>query len=104
MVSNVFISARLKEKREELHLKQDQVAQLVGVNRNAISTYENGTREPSLGMMVRLARLYRVSTDYLLGITDNRSVDISGLTDHEAMLICELVEEMTKKNENLFSN
>ena len=66
MVSNLFISARLKEKREELHLKQDQVAQLVGVNRNAISTYENGTREPSLGMMVRLARLYRVSTDYLL--------------------------------------
>ena len=56
MVSNVFISARLKEKREELHLKQDQVAQLVGVNRNAISTYENGTREPSLGMLVRLAR------------------------------------------------
>jgi len=72
MVSNSFISARLKEKREELHLKQDQVAQLMGVNRNAISTYENGTREPSLGMLVRLARLYRVSTDYLLGVTDNR--------------------------------
>ena len=104
MVSNLFISARLKEKREELHLKQDQVAQLMGVNRNAISTYENGTREPSLGMLARLARLYRVSTDYLLGITDNRSVDLSGLTDREATLICELVEDLTEKNENLFSN
>ncbi len=104
MVSNSFISARLKEKREELHLKQDQVAQLMGVNRNAISTYENGTREPSLGMVVRLARLYRVSTDYLLGVTDNRSVDISGLTEQEANLICGLVNEMAKKNENLFSN
>ena len=104
MVSNSFISTRLKEKREELHLKQDQVAQLVGVNRNAISTYENGTREPSLGMLVRLARLYRVSTDYLLGKTDNRSIDISGLTEREATLICELVENMTRKNENLYSN
>ena len=104
MVSVSILSTRLKELRENLHLRQDQVAQLMGVNKNAISTYENGTREPSLGMLVRLARLYRVSTDYLLGITDNRSVDLSGLTDHEATLICELVEDMTKKNENLFSN
>ena len=104
MVSNSMISVRLKELREDLHLRQDQVAKLMRVNKNAISTYENGTREPSLGMLVRLARLYRVSTDYLLGVTDNRVVDISGLTEHEATLICELVEDMTKKNENLFSN
>ena len=104
MVSNSTISIRLKELREDLHLRQDQVAQLMGVNKNAISTYENGTREPSLGMLVRLATLYRVSTDYLLGKTNNRTVDLSGLTEQEEMIICQLVETMTKKNENLFSN
>ena len=104
MVSNSTISIRLKELREDLQLRQDQVAQLMGVNKNAISTYENGTREPSLGMLVRLATLYRVSTDYLLGKTNNRTVDLSGLTEQEEMIICQLVETMTKKNENLFSN
>ena len=104
MVSNSMISVRLKELREDLHLRQDQVAQLMGVNKNAISTYENGTREPSLGMLVRLATLYRVSTDYLLGKSNNRTVELSGLTEQEATIICQLVEIMTKKNENLFSN
>ena len=104
MVSNSSISTRLRQLREELHLRQDQVAQLMGVNKNAISTYENGTREPSLGMLVRLAHLYRVSTDYLLGRSNNRTIDLSGLTDQEATVVCQLVEIMTKKNENLFSN
>ncbi len=104
MVSVSLLSTRLKELRENLHLRQDQVAQLMGVNKNAISTYENGTREPSLGMLVRLASLYRVSTDYLLGKSNNRMVDLSGLSEEEAMLVCQLVETMTKKNENLFSN
>ena len=104
MVSNSMISVRLKELREGLHLRQDQVAQLMGVNKNAISTYENGTREPSLGMLVRLASLYRVSTDYLLGKSSNRTVELSGLSEEEATIVCQLVEIMTKKNENLFSN
>ena len=104
MVSNSTISIRLKELREDLQLRQDQVAQLMGVNKNAISTYENGTREPSLGMLVRLATLYRVSTDYLLGKSNNRTIELSGLTEQEATIICQLVEIMTKKNENLFSN
>ena len=104
MVSVSILSTRLKELRENLHLRQDQVAQLMGVNKNAISTYENGTREPSLGMLVRLASLYRVSTDYLLGKSNNRTVDLSGLTEQEETIICQLVETMTKKNENLFSN
>ena len=104
MVSISILSTRLKELREDLHLRQDQVAQLMGVNKNAISTYENGTREPSLGMLVRLATLYRVSTDYLLGKTNNRTVDLSGLSEQEEKIICQLVEMMTKKNENLFSN
>ena len=99
-----ILSTRLRELRINMHLRQEQVAQLVGINKNAISTYENGTREPSLVMVVRLATLYRVSTDYLLGKTNSRTIDLSGLTEQEATIICELVESMTKKNENLFSS
>lgn len=92
-------STRLRELRLNKGLRQEQVAKLIGVNKNAISTYENDTRQPSFEILVRLANLYRVSTDYLLGQTSSRFVDLSGLSEQEAALVCELVETLTKKNE-----
>ena len=92
-------STRLKELRLNKGLRQEQVAKLIGVNKSAISTYENDTRQPSFEILVRLANLYRVSTDYLLGQKNSRSVDLSGLSEQEAALVCELVETLTKKNE-----
>lgn len=94
-----YFSTRLKELRLSKGLRQEQVAKLIGVNKSAISTYESGNRQPSYDILVRLANLYRVSTDYLLGQTNIRSVDLSGLTEQEAALICGIVETMSKKNE-----
>ncbi len=94
-------SKRLRELRMSMHLQQEQVARLVGVNKNAISTYENDMRQPSYDILLRLANLYRVTTDYLLGQTNNRSVDLTNLTEEEAALICDLVKQMSKKNEML---
>lgn len=97
----VDLTTRLKELRLNKGLRQDQVAKLIGVNKSAVSTYENGSRQPSFEILVRLANLYRVSTDYLLGQTRIRSIDLSGLTEQEAALICDLVETMSKKNERI---
>ena len=51
--------------------------------------------------MIRLANLYRVSADYLLGRTDDRTLDISGLTAREVVMITELVASMSAKNKKL---
>ena len=94
-------ASRLKQLRLNKNLRQEQVANLIGVNKSAISTYENNTRQPSFEILVRLATLYRVSTDYLLGRTDSRSLDLSGLTDEEAAAVSEIVVIMTQKKERL---
>lgn len=94
-------ASRLKQLRLNKNLRQEQVVNLIGVNKSAISTYENNTRQPSFEILVRLATLYRVSTDYLLGRTDSRSLDLSGLTDEEAAAVSEIVAIMTQKNERL---
>ena len=94
-------ASRLKQLRLNKNLRQEQVANLIGVNKSAISTYENNTRQPSFEILVRLATLYRVSTDYLLGRTDSRSLDLSGLTDEEAAAVSEIVAIMTQKKERL---
>ena len=94
-------ASRLKQLRLNKNLRQEQVANLIGVNKSAISTYENNTRQPSFEILVRLATLYRVSTDYLLGRTDSRSLDLSGLTDEEAAAVSEIVAIMTQNSERL---
>ena len=58
-------------------------------------------RQPSYAVLVRFATLYRVSTNYLLGCSNNRTIDISGLTETEAALIMEMVASMTAKNQKL---
>ena len=94
-------STRLRELRVDKGLRQEQVAKLIGVSKNVISTYENDIKQPSFEILIRLANLYRVSTDYLLGQANSRFVDLSGLSEQEVALVCELVEMLTKKNEIL---
>lgn len=62
---------RLKELRIERGLKLKEVAEYMNVTIRAISRYEDGTREPSVEMIVKFCKLYNVSADYLLGLTDN---------------------------------
>lgn len=46
----IDFSKRMRELRLNMHLRQEQVANLVGVTKNAISTYENGSRQPSFAV------------------------------------------------------
>lgn len=95
------LSDRLKKLRQEKRLRQDQVAALVGVTKSTVSTWESDIRQPSYQVLIQLANLYHVSTDYLLGRSHDRIVDLSGLTDAEVALIAELVSSMKAKNRRL---
>lgn len=97
----VDLSVRLRQLRLDKRLRQDQVARLVGVSKGAISAYETDIRQPSYDVLIRLANLYRVSTDYLLGRTDDRTLDISGLSAREVAIVSELVASMTAKNQKM---
>lgn len=97
----IDLSIRLKQLRLDKHLRQEQVADLIGVTKSAISAYENDLRQPSFDVLLQLANLYRVSTDYLLGRTDTRSIDLSDLTAAEATLVTELVASMSARNRKL---
>ena len=92
------LGKRLRQLRQNSRLKQDQVANWIGVNKNTICSYENDVRQPSYEILVKLAGIYRVSTDYLLGCESKRTVDVSGLTPKEIQMISELVASMTEKN------
>ncbi len=74
LVYNIFrgikMHIRLKELRKERGMKLKDVAEAMGVTVRAISRYEEGTREPSVEMIIKFCKLYEVSADYLLGLED----------------------------------
>ena len=61
---------RLRDLREDHDVKQETLARLLGVSQATYSRYEMGSVELSVKAVVTLARFYRTSTDYLLGLTD----------------------------------
>ena len=61
---------RLKSLRKEKGVNQKVVAEAVGITTSAYSNYEQGTREPSLEILVALCKYFGVSADYLLGLED----------------------------------
>lgn len=58
---------RLKQLRTERQMSQQQLAQRLGVAQNTVSNWENGRRKVEPDMLVRLAQMFGVTADYLLG-------------------------------------
>lgn len=63
---------RLRDLREDLDLTQQNIAEYLHIRQNTYSQYENGQRQVPIEVLIKLARYYGVSTDYLLELTDER--------------------------------
>ncbi|WP_304408045.1 helix-turn-helix transcriptional regulator [Bacteroides acidifaciens] len=93
----VGLSTRLKELRLEKKLTQQQAADAVGVSRSVISGYETELRLPSLDILVSLARLYGVTTDFLLCVDNRQTVDVSGLNEDEIATVSHMIDLLRTK-------
>ena len=93
----VNMGEKLKSLRLEKKLTQKQIADRIGLAISAVSSYESGTRYPSFEVLIKLSRIFHVSTDYLLGITEYRVIDVTGLDDNEVELVSQLVDMLRKK-------
>ncbi|MBQ7960997.1 MAG: helix-turn-helix transcriptional regulator [Clostridia bacterium] len=62
---------RLKDLRDDKDLKQKEVAALLGIDQRVYSNYETGKREIPTRFVVQLAQFYGVTTDYILGLTND---------------------------------
>lgn len=88
----VQFGSRLKELRTERNFTQKQLADRIGLAISAISSYESGNRYPSYEVLLQLSRIFHVSTDYLLGVEYNRTIDVSGLNENEIDVIHQMVK------------
>ena len=62
---------RIRDLREDKDLNQTQIAQMLGMSQTGYSKYETGENDIPTAILIKLARFYHTSIDYLLGETDN---------------------------------
>lgn len=93
----VNFGERLKKLRIENKMTQKHLADRVGLAISAISSYESGNRFPTYDVMIMFARIFHVSTDYLLGMDDIRKIDISGLDEDSVEIVVRLVDKLRHK-------
>ena len=86
---NTLKSLRLKNK-----ITQDQLSKRLGLTKSVISAYETGIRMPSYDVLIHIASIFNVTTDYLLGVTPKNVLDLSGLSAKEIQAIKYLIDIM----------
>lgn len=86
----------LKTLRLRKNMIQAQLAQKLGLTKSVISAYETGLRLPSYDILIHIARIYNVSTDYLLGIEQKQEIDLSGLSQEEIDALMNLINAMKR--------
>lgn len=91
------LSTKLKELRMSQNLSQADVAKKLEISPSIISGYETGERTPSTENLLALSYLYKCSTDYLLGKSNDKPfvvLDTDGLTSEQVEVLQDLIKVM----------
>lgn len=91
MVGN-HIGNQIKQLRIARDITQAELATRLSVAKSTISSYENGSRLPSYDILIKIAHLFHVSTDNLLGCSTEYFLDITGLTLKQQSTLQEIVQ------------
>ena len=92
---------RIKALRESRGWTQAELARRMNMTRNGINSWEQGLSMPSPQSLVDLARLFSVSTDYLLGVEKHNTVNVTGLDEKDVALIAQLAERLRSAAKNI---
>lgn len=90
---NYHISMKLKEFRVMKNLTQQQIADKLEINQKTYSNYENGRAEPSVQNLIKLAKLFGVSVDALVG-NDASLLDLTTLDESRRYIINKIAKEL----------
>lgn len=70
---------RIRDLREDADLKQSELAEATGISQKTLSNYESGKTNPDSYAIIKLAEFFHVTTDYLLGVTQDNYRNLSDI-------------------------
>ena len=92
-----MLSKRMYKLRMAFGWTQVQLAQKLGVTKQTVSNWENDNIQPSIDMLVKLSKIFNVSTDYLLGLTPTRSINVDGLPTGFVAHLVQIIDDYKAK-------
>lgn len=92
----VDLGERVKALRRQMGLSQGQLGERLGVTKSMVSSYETSMRMPSYAVLIKMAGIFHVSTDYLLGLDHSAALNIAGLSDTQRNLLLALIAEFER--------
>ena len=95
--TDTVLGQRICELRTSLGWSQVDLAKRLGVAKQTVSNWENENIQPSIEMLIRLSKLFKVSTDYLLGLDTVPRLDIEGISPKVLAHITLLIEDFKEK-------
>ena len=94
-----MVAERIKYLRDQKGMTQADLAKQLGITRSSVNAWEMGISVPSTQYIVGLAGIFKVSTDYLLGVDTSASVSVAGLTEKDVQIVHGLISHLKEKNE-----
>lgn len=91
-----MMSEKIRNLRMSFNISQVELAKHLGVTKQCVSNWENDNILPSVDMLVKIAKYFNVSTDYLLDLNNSKTIDVSSLSDEEIAHIKLLIQDLQK--------
>ena len=93
----MILGERLKILRTAKKMSQKELAERIGIAKSVISFYESGDRLPSYDVLIKIARIFNVTTDYLLDVERERTVNVSGLSEEDIAAVTTVIDALKRK-------
>ncbi|MCH5158478.1 MAG: helix-turn-helix transcriptional regulator [Clostridiales bacterium] len=92
-----MLNENIKRLRLSNNITQVELAERLGVSKQCVSNWENDYIQPSIDMLVKIAKFFKVSTDFLLDLDDKTTLDVTGLSQTEIAHIRQIVDDILGK-------
>lgn len=99
IIDDRIIADRIKRLRMSYGLTQADVARSLEITRSSVNAWEQGIASPSVAYLIKLASLFKVSTDYILGLEHKTVLDISGIDDDGVKILLNMFRYMRDRHD-----
>lgn len=84
---------RIKELRQKKKLSQAGLASRLDIHKSTVAGYENNTKMPSVDVLIKMAVFFNVSSDYILGLENKKTICVEGLPERKIEFLEALTNE-----------
>ena len=91
-----MLGEQIKKLRMCKGLTQVELAKIFGVTKQSVSNWENENIMPSIDLLVKIAKFFSVSTDYILGLSDEHALNTYGLSELQIAHIQTIIDDIVE--------